>query len=396
MRKGNGIAVAFAARSGVLAVIALALASCTTGGTSQLDAGPVSYGPVLASGVQAVDAPPAALPDATAVLPAARPESGAAVDSSQALAAAAPAPADPAVASQSPAAPLVPAQTGAANQEFKLAAAAPQPAQPAVQTAALAAQPLQVAAPSPAPAEAVMTAAPADAPVLVNAPEPAPVKKKSLFASMFGSTPKQAPKAIATTSQAEAIMRPAEKPAEVQLASLEEPAARQSLDGSSLPGVRETALFDIKRRSGVDDDSDIDVSEEDAPVRVASAAGLARLAPNGLLVQTESVDTACLKPALVRTLKSIEKHYGKRIVVTSGYRSPTHNKRVRGARNSLHMYCAAADIQISGVGKWELARYARSMNGRGGVGTYCHTESVHIDVGPERDWNWRCRRSKKR
>jgi len=26
------------------------------------------------------------------------------------------------------------------------------------------------------------------------------------------------------------------------------------------------------------------------------------------------------------------------------------------------------------------------------VGTYCHTESVHVDVGPERDWNWRCRR----
>ena len=29
---------------------------------------------------------------------------------------------------------------------------------------------------------------------------------------------------------------------------------------------------------------------------------------------------------------------------------------------------------------------------RGGVGTYCHTDSVHVDVGPERDWNWRCRR----
>jgi uncharacterized protein YcbK (DUF882 family) len=32
------------------------------------------------------------------------------------------------------------------------------------------------------------------------------------------------------------------------------------------------------------------------------------------------------------------------------------------------------------------------MPGRGGVGTYCHTNSVHVDVGPERDWNWRCRR----
>jgi uncharacterized protein YcbK (DUF882 family) len=58
------------------------------------------------------------------------------------------------------------------------------------------------------------------------------------------------------------------------------------------------------------------------------------------------------------------------------------------------MNCAAADIQVEGVGKWELARYLRAMPGRGGVGTYCHTDSVHVDVGPERDWNWRCRRRK--
>ena len=83
------------------------------------------------------------------------------------------------------------------------------------------------------------------------------------------------------------------------------------------------------------------------------------------------------------------------MVVTSGYRSPSHNRRVNGAKRSMHMYCAAVDVQIPGVGKWELAKFVRSMPGRGGVGTYCHTNSVHIDVGPERDWNWRCRRKKR-
>ena len=34
--------------------------------------------------------------------------------------------------------------------------------------------------------------------------------------------------------------------------------------------------------------------------------------------------------------------------------------------------------------------------GRGGVGTYCHTNSVHIDIGKKRDWNWRCRRKRRR
>jgi uncharacterized protein YcbK (DUF882 family) len=165
---------------------------------------------------------------------------------------------------------------------------------------------------------------------------------------------------------------------------------------SPLPGVRDGAtLYEISRRSGLDDDSDIDLHEGEEPaVRVASAAGLARLAPNGLVTQTDHVDVACLKPSLVRVLKAVERNYGRKIIVTSGYRSPDKNRRARGARNSLHMYCAAADVQVEGVSKWELASFVRSMPGRGGVGTYCHTDSVHIDVGPERDWNWRCRRRK--
>ncbi len=166
-------------------------------------------------------------------------------------------------------------------------------------------------------------------------------------------------------------------------------------EGSGLPGVRQSALFDIKRKSGMnDDDSDVDVHEYSdgvGQIDVATAAGLARLSPNGLLKQRDSVDTACLKPSLVKLLKDIERRFGKRVVVTSGYRSPGYNRKVRGAKNSQHMYCAAADIQVPGVSRWELANFARSMPNRGGVGTYCHTASVHVDVGPERDWNWRCR-----
>ncbi|MEP1777640.1 MAG: D-Ala-D-Ala carboxypeptidase family metallohydrolase, partial [Nitratireductor sp.] len=160
----------------------------------------------------------------------------------------------------------------------------------------------------------------------------------------------------------------------------------------ALPGVRQSALFEINRKSGLDEDDDIDVHEAGEPVRVASAAGLARLAPNGLIKQTDRVDVGCLKPSLVRVLRRVEQHFGKKLIVTSGYRSPARNRRARGARNSLHMYCAAADVQVPGVSKAQLARFVRAMPGRGGVGTYCHTKSVHIDVGPERDWNWRCRR----
>ncbi|AEH88465.1 YcbK family protein [Mesorhizobium opportunistum] len=252
-------------------------------------------------------------------------------------------------------------------------------------------------------------------PVYVTAgemPQAEAPKKKGFLASMFGATPasaapaplinarsgeqpavqaKPAPaaaKPIITLASADSTAKP------IQLASTGDEAGH--ITGSdALPGVRQTALFEIKRKSGIDDESDVDLNEDEGSggsYQVASAAGMARLAPNGLLKQNESVDVACLKPSLVRVLKTIEGHYGRKMMVTSGYRDPARNRRANGAKNSLHMYCAAADIQVPGVSKWELASYIRTMPGRGGVGTYCHTESVHVDVGPERDWNWRCRR----
>lgn len=162
----------------------------------------------------------------------------------------------------------------------------------------------------------------------------------------------------------------------------------------TLPGVRANGGIEIRHSNKVFDESDIDLDEDDfsAPVTLASAGGMARLAPNGLRTQHDKVQVSCLKPKLVSLIKRLETHYRKPVVITSGYRSPSHNRSVRGAKRSLHMSCAAADLQIPGVSKWEIARQVRSWPGRGGVGTYCHTASIHIDVGPERDWNWRCRR----
>lgn len=162
----------------------------------------------------------------------------------------------------------------------------------------------------------------------------------------------------------------------------------------TLPGVRANGGVEIHHRNKVFDESDIDLDEDDysAPVTLASVGGMARLAPNGLRTQHDKVQVSCLKPQLVSMIKRLETHYRKPVVITSGYRSPSHNRNVSGAKRSFHMSCSAADLQIPGVSKWEIARHVRTWPGRGGVGTYCHTESVHIDVGPERDWNWRCRR----
>jgi uncharacterized protein YcbK (DUF882 family) len=215
--------------------------------------------------------------------------------------------------------------------------------------------------------------------------------KQSLLSRLFGNKPKAKPSTESAAAPA------ALEESNVQLASLEatpQDVAQQTETLSALPGVNAKNLFELDPAAGGTIGADGGFYEEEPEVQLASAtaAGLARLAPNGLMTQTDRVEIGCFKPELVAVLKKIERHYGKKVVVTSGYRSPQGNRKAGGSRQSLHMLCAAADIQISGVGKWELAKQLRSMPGRGGVGTYCYTDSVHIDVGSQRDWNWRCRR----
>lgn len=157
-----------------------------------------------------------------------------------------------------------------------------------------------------------------------------------------------------------------------------------------LPGVRPNGGIVIKHRTSLYDDTDIDANEIDSASYSLASVGLyGRSLPNGLKVARKDVEVSCLKPQLVAILKTIERRFGKPVIITSGYRSPAYNRQVNGAKRSMHMSCAAADIQVPNVNKWEVAKFARSLPGRGGVGTYCH-QSIHVDVGPKRDWNWSC------
>lgn len=193
-----------------------------------------------------------------------------------------------------------------------------------------------------------------------------------------------------------------EPAAPARVASLAQPPVHSALEDAgrpasaaqdktvALPGVHTgNELFGITAEDAAEE-------EDFNSIEVASAAGMSRMSPNGLLTQTEHVQVGCFKPELVSLLKRIEQHYKRPLMVTSGYRSTGENRRAGGARKSMHLLCQAADIQIEGVSKWDLAKYLRSVQGRGGVGTYCRTELVHIDVGPERDWHHPCRRAKKR
>ncbi|MCV3739059.1 D-Ala-D-Ala carboxypeptidase family metallohydrolase [Rhizobium sp. TRM96647] len=207
-----------------------------------------------------------------------------------------------------------------------------------------------------------------------------------------GSEPRLTLAALFATKRKTPNADPAGKPAPARQARLltrETAAARQTaaLVPTALPGVLSTAA-PVDHSELEEDGPDED---DNGVTEIASLAGLARLSPNGLWLQTEKVNTGCFKPELLAVLKSVEQHYGKPVIVTSGVRPMKRNR----TKQSLHTRCEAADIQIAGVSRWELAEYLRSRPGRGGVGTYCHTESVHIDIGPERDWNWKCRGRRK-
>lgn len=158
---------------------------------------------------------------------------------------------------------------------------------------------------------------------------------------------------------------------------------------AALPGVDPNSLFEIGQRASVDDE---DFLDDIGSVQMASLSGMARLAPSGFLVQREDIETGCFDGGLRQLIGQIERRFGERVVITSGYRSPAHNRRVNGAKASMHMACKAADLHVPGVTGQTVAAYVRSLPNRGGVGTYCHTAAIHIDVGRKRDWNWACRK----
>jgi zinc D-Ala-D-Ala carboxypeptidase len=105
----------------------------------------------------------------------------------------------------------------------------------------------------------------------------------------------------------------------------------------------------------------------------------------GVMVSGKSVNTLCLAPALRLAIWDIEGHFGKKIVMNSGYRTPWHNYSVGGASKSYHTSCMAADFFIPGVSKAKLIQYARRMSGIGGLGCYPGKKFIHIDV---RDRKW--------
>lgn len=64
-----------------------------------------------------------------------------------------------------------------------------------------------------------------------------------------------------------------------------------------------------------------------------------------------------LKSLVENVLDPLREHYGRPVMVNSGFRSGKLNRAIGGSKNSQHMKGEAADIEIPGVSNLELAKF---------------------------------------
>lgn len=90
---------------------------------------------------------------------------------------------------------------------------------------------------------------------------------------------------------------------------------------------------------------------------------------------------------LLQLLENIRSHFGKPVVINSGYRCPSWNTAVGGSSKSQHMLGKAADIRIKGVAPKAIYDYCRTIMPHGGLGLY--PTFVHVDVRDGNLTTWR-------
>lgn len=86
-------------------------------------------------------------------------------------------------------------------------------------------------------------------------------------------------------------------------------------------------------------------------------------------------------PELYEALEALRFYTGRPVMVLSGYRCFAQNKRVKGAKNSQHMWGTAADVVVDGWSPDEIAALAAERVPafrNGGIGRY--PRFTHLDV----------------
>ena len=95
---------------------------------------------------------------------------------------------------------------------------------------------------------------------------------------------------------------------------------------------------------------------------------------------------------LVDTLQEIRDYTGKPVIIVSGCRCETHNRKVGGVPESAHIIGEAADIMVKGWDAVELGSHIKIMRESGQIRdmTYCYMpgkNTIHIGVDKKKRLN---------
>ena len=88
---------------------------------------------------------------------------------------------------------------------------------------------------------------------------------------------------------------------------------------------------------------------------------------------------------LVSILDILRNQVGKPVYINSGYRTPTRNKAVGGAKYSYHMRGMAADIRVDGMSPKELANKLNKIV-PDECGIIVYKNWVHFDVRTDKKY----------
>lgn len=86
---------------------------------------------------------------------------------------------------------------------------------------------------------------------------------------------------------------------------------------------------------------------------------------------------------LARNLQVFRDEVGKPVFITSGYRSPAHNRRIGGAPASKHILGQAADFKVPGMTPNEIYKTILRLIREGKMkkgGLHAYSTWVHYDI----------------
>lgn len=107
---------------------------------------------------------------------------------------------------------------------------------------------------------------------------------------------------------------------------------------------------------------------------------------DGTPVPESKIDNVKL---LAKNLQVIRDHIGKPLRILSGYRTPSWNKKVKGARNSEHLNAKASDLTVGELTSRQLHKIIKDLIKAGKIqdgGLSLYPGFVHYDVGRPRRW----------